>query len=149
MRKLLSVGHSNKNLEEFVELCRTAGVEAIADIRRFPRSRRYPHFARQHLQRTLPEQRINYIWLGNELGGFREGSYEAWMSSDEFIRGIEELERQAETRTIAFMCAEGDPSSCHRRFVARVLAERGHEVSHLLPDGRLKPEEPPLSLPDR
>ena len=146
--RLVSVGHSNKTFEEFVQLCRGADVQTIADIRRFPHSRRYPHFAREHLQRALPEQSIGYEWLGDQLGGFRESSYESWMSSDEFVRGIVELERQAENRTVAFMCAEGDPSSCHRRFVARVLAQRGHEVVHLLPDGRLKPEEPPLSLPD-
>lgn len=147
--RLLSVGHSNKSFEEFVELCRGADVQAIADIRRFPRSRRYPHFATEHLERALPEHGIGYIWLGNELGGFREGSYEDWMSGERFNEGIVELERQAENGTVAFMCAEGDPSSCHRRFVARELSMRGHEVSHLLPDGRLKPEEPPLSLLDR
>jgi uncharacterized protein (DUF488 family) len=146
--RLLSVGHSNKSFEEFVHLCRGADVRIVADIRRFPRSRRYPHFAREHFQRALPGHGIDYVWLGEELGGFREGSYEDWMSGERFGKGIAELERLAENGTVAFMCAEGDPSSCHRRFVARALAQRGHEVSHLLPDGRLKQEEPPLSLLD-
>jgi uncharacterized protein (DUF488 family) len=132
-----------------VALCRKAGVEMIADIRRFPRSRRNPHFAREHFEHALPEHGIGYVWLGEELGGYRDTGYEDWMASDDFECGIKELEQLAQSSVVAFMCAEGDPSSCHRRFVARVLAQRGHEVSHLLPDGRLKPEEPPLSLLDR
>lgn len=147
--RLVSVGHSTKTFEEFVQLCLGAHVEIVADIRRFPRSRRHPHFAREHLGRALPQHGIDYAWLGNELGGYREGGYEEWMSGDDFVHGLVELERLATDRTVAFMCAEGDPSSCHRRFVARELAKRGHEVSHLLPDGRLRPEDPPLSLPDR
>jgi uncharacterized protein (DUF488 family) len=145
---MFTVGHSTNTLDDLVALCRGAGIETICDVRRFPRSRRHPHFAREHLERALPERNMGYVWLGETLGGMREGSYEDWMATAEFARGLDELEKLATESVVAFMCAEGDPAKCHRRFVARVLAERGHEVSHLLPDGRIVFQAPPLSLPD-
>jgi uncharacterized protein (DUF488 family) len=145
---LFTVGHSTQTIDELVELCRTAGIDTICDVRRFPRSRRHPHFAREHLQKVLPERGMTYFWLGDTLGGLREGSYDDWMGTEDFAHGLAELERAAAEHVVAFMCAEGDPAKCHRRFVARALAERGHEVAHLLPDGRLVWEAPPLSLPD-
>lgn len=83
------------------------------------------------------------------LGGFREGACEEWMSSGEFAGGLGELERLAGSNVAAFMCAEGVPGRCHRRFVSRALVARGHRVSHLLPDGRTVSEANPLELPDQ
>ena len=141
---IYSVGHSVVPLEEFVALVTGAGIDLIADIRRFPRSRRHPHFARANLERELP---IGYEWLGEELGGFREGGYEEWMRSADFKRGIERLEHLAAEHTVAFMCAEGVPWKCHRLYVARALASRGHSVGHLLPGGRIEVEPVPLTPP--
>ena len=132
---MYSVGHSTVPLERFVALVTGAGVDAIADIRRFPRSRRHPQFNRANLERELP---ITYVWLGEELGGFRDGGYEQWMQSPDFERGIASLEALAAEHTPAFMCAEAVPSRCHRRFVALELASRGHSIAHLQPDGRLE-----------
>ena len=146
MTTLYSVGHSTVPLERFVALVTGAGVDVVADIRRFPRSRRHPQFGRSNLERGLP---IRYVWLGEELGGFREGGYEDWMTSASFERGIAALEALAADGTPAFMCAEGAPARCHRRFVAVELASRGHQVAHLLPDGRLEWVPAPLTRPDR
>jgi uncharacterized protein (DUF488 family) len=139
---LYSFGHSTKALDEFVRLVRGARIEVVADIRRFPRSRRHPHFARERLDQTLPAYGIAYVWLGEELGGFREPDYESWMRTPDFERGIVELEALASTRTVGFMCSEGLASKCHRAFVAQALLSRGHAVSHLLPDGSFEPVGP-------
>jgi uncharacterized protein (DUF488 family) len=148
MAKLLSLGHSTKTLDDFVALLRSADIEAIADIRRYPRSRRHPHFTRERLEQALIERGFTYLWLGEELGGFRDEGYEAWMRTAGFDRGLRELERLAETKLVGFMCSEGEPWKCHRRYVSRALSQRGHGVSHLLPDGAEVPEDPQLSLPD-
>ena len=89
------------------------------------------------------------MWLGDELGGFRDDGYDAWMKTDDFKRGIDELEERARSseRAVGFMCSEGAPWKCHRRFVSHALLQRGHEVLHLLPDGSLQPEDPQLALP--
>lgn len=147
--RLVSLGHSTHTIDRLAEVCRGAGIEVVCDIRRFPRSRRNPHLGRPSLERELQERGIDYVWLGSELGGLREGGYEAWTSSDDFERGIAALEHLAATRVVGFMCSEGVPDRCHRRFVARALASRGHRVSHLLPDGRELPEQTQPELPGR
>lgn len=145
---LFTIGHSTQALEAFIALCRGAGIDLIADVRRFPVSRRNPQYTRERLEGSLAEHDVAYEWLGDMLGGYRDGGYEAWMTSPEFARGLDELERLAQERTVAFMCAEGLPWKCHRRFVADAIASRGHRVAHVLPDGALAPVQPRLGLPD-
>lgn len=147
--RVISLGHSTHTIDRLTELCRGTGIEVVADIRRFPRSRRNPHLGKASLERELPVRGIGYAWLGSELGGFRDAGYEAWTTTDDFVRGITILEELALSRIVGFMCSEGVPDRCHRRFVARVLQSRGHHVSHLLPDGRMRAEDARLELPDR
>jgi uncharacterized protein (DUF488 family) len=143
-----SVGHSTHPLSEFAALCRGAAIDLVCDIRRFPVSRRHPQFRRDNMAARLKAEEIAYVWLGESLGGLRSGPYEDWMATPFFQRGLDELERLAQRHTVGFMCAEGVPDRCHRRFVGRALASRGHRVSHLLPDGRILPEAKQLELPD-
>ena len=145
---LYTIGHSTTPLQGFVALCRGAGIGLIADVRRFPVSRRNPQFTQERLQRSLPENGIVYEWLGESLGGYREDGYDAWMSSGAFDIGLAEIERLARDNVVAFMCAEGAPWKCHRRFVADALASRGHRVSHVLPNGELVTVQPRLGLAD-
>jgi uncharacterized protein (DUF488 family) len=142
-----SLGHSTKTFVGFVALVRGARVATIADVRRFPQSRRHPHFSRDRLERELPARGIAYVWLGDELGGFRDEGYDAWMKTDDFARGLRTLEELGTGGLVGFMCSEGEPWKCHRRFVSKALFDRGHEVSHLLPDGSSAPEDPQLALP--
>src|SRR5437899_11652891 len=106
---LYSVGHSTHALDDFLALLRGARIELLCDDRRFPRSRRHPHFAKERLENVVP-----YRWLGEDLGGFREPDYETWMTTPDFARGIEALECLAANGTVAFMCSEGMPCNCHR-----------------------------------
>ncbi len=145
--RFVSLGHSTKTLNDFVALVRGARIGAVTDIRRFPRSRRHPHFSRTSLERELTSRGIGYEWLGEELGGFRDEGYDAWMRTDTFARGVQALETLARTQLLGFMCSEGEPWKCHRRFVSRALSQRGHHVEHLLPDGSVIPEDPQLALP--
>lgn len=141
---MLTLGHSTRSFDAFAELCRGAGIELVCDVRRLPASRRHPHFARERLEEELPRKGIAYEWLGEELGGFREGGYEAWTASAGFERGLARLERLAREHAVGFMCAEGVPWKCHRRLVADALAARGHRIDHVLPDGSLVGVQPPL-----
>src|SRR4051794_41919967 len=71
-REILTVGHSNHEEGEFLELIRGAGIELIADVRRYPGSRRRPHFERTALAAVLLEAGIDYRWLRESLGGRRK-----------------------------------------------------------------------------
>lgn len=141
--RLYSLGHSTRSTDELVELLRSAGVERLVDIRHFPGSRRNPQHNREALADELPKRGIDYVWMGETLGGFRKGGYEAWMDTPEFARGLDDLEKLTLSKTAAIMCAEAVPWKCHRRHVARAMAERGHVTVHLLAPGKVAWEETP------
>ena len=138
-KEILTVGHSNHPVDRFVELLRGAGVEAIADVRRFPSSRRNPQFNAKALARSLGEAGIAYEPFGEELGGRRGEdafvAYANYMDTVEFRHGLERLEALGRECRLAPMCAEGDWRNCHRRLIADALTARGWNVVHLLPDG--------------
>ncbi len=134
---IYTLGTSNRELEEFVDLLRAYGIEQVLDVRSFPVSRRYPHFSRENLEKALPTKGISYIWLGKRLGGYRRGGYEAYMESEDFQKGLSELAALAERKPSAIICAERFPWRCHRRFISLKLEELGFEVRHILDKGRL------------
>jgi uncharacterized protein (DUF488 family) len=152
---ILTVGHSNHEEAEFLELVRGAGVELIADVRANPRSR-YPQFNRSALAGTMKAAGIGYAPLGAELGGRREPlpdsvntaleegpfrGYADHIASEQFAAGLDFLVELARERRTAVMCAEADWHRCHRRLIADVLTVRGWRVLHLEPTGALTPHE--------
>jgi len=153
--EILTVGHSNHDEAEFLDLLRGAAVELLADVRANPRSR-YPHFNRSALAASLESAGIGYVHLGETLGGRREPTpdspnvgweqeffrgYADHMESDGFAAGIEGLEGLARDRRTAVMCAEAVWWRCHRRLIADALTVRGWRVLHLMPDGGLPEHE--------
>jgi uncharacterized protein (DUF488 family) len=155
-RELLTFGHSTHPIERFLELLRRAGVEAVADVRRFPGSRRNPQFGAATLERSLDAAGISLHPCGAELGGRRRAArgrkargagwsnpsfraYADHMASPAFGAGIERLEAVAAERRTAIMCAEADWHRCHRRLIADAMLARGWRVAHLLADGSLEP----------
>jgi len=136
---IYSIGHSTRTLSELVSLLAAYDIEAVADVRRFPHSRHNPQFNKETLESELPALGIEYHWLGETLGGFR-GGYTDYMSTEDFKRGLAELERIARGKRTAFMCAEKLFFRCHRRFIADALVEHGWRVLHIIEKGR-KPYE--------
>ena len=151
---LYTIGHSTHPLDEFLMLLDRHGVEALADVRRFPGSRKHPHFNRDHLASALPEAGVEYRWF-DALGGRRKGSggpsknlglrnesfrnYADYMSTPEFHEAAGELLSLARRKRTAYMCSEGLYWRCHRRLVSDYLLARGIEVRHIMPDGELRP----------
>jgi uncharacterized protein (DUF488 family) len=152
-----TVGHSTRSAEELFAVLRDAGVQALADVRRFPASRRHPQHNRGALERALAEAGIAYVWLGEALGGRRKQTvpieqsrnngwdvaafryYADAMSTAEFHAGIAALEALARDSPTAFMCAERLWWSCHRRLIADFLTVRGWPVVHLFDIGKQQP----------
>lgn len=131
-RTVYTLGTSTRSREEFLSLLAEWGITRVCDVRSFPVSRRYPHFARETLSSYLRENGLDYRWLGDLLGGYRKGGYRAYMETPEFGQGIEELEMLAGEAPTAIVCAEMFPWKCHRRFIAAILRERGWKVIHIL-----------------
>ena len=143
-KTIYTVGHSNLPWEEFVRLLTDFGVELVADVRRFPTSKKHPHFAREALARGLSQAGIRYEWLGEELGGYRKGGYEAHMQTETFRRGIARLLSLSDEGRVAILCAERDPRGCHRRFISAHLARLGVRVVHILGSEKTREEAPRL-----
>ena len=136
-----------------------AGIEVIVDVRRYPGSRRHPHFGAS-MPEWLAAAGLSYHWLP-ALGGRRRPSasspnmglrseqfrgYADHMATVEFTTGVSELlELAAGVRVgaVAVMCAEAVPWRCHRSLLADHLTlVEGVTVEHLFHDGRLAPHVP-------
>lgn len=136
-----TVGHSNHPLDRFLDLLKSAGVTAIADVRSAPYSRRFKHFNREPLRAALAEAGIAYVWLGDALGGKHGDGVPP--SVDAVARALDRLADGADRYRVALMCAEADPAHCHRsRLVAPLLVARGHAIRHLRADGTLEEHAP-------
>ncbi len=142
--RIFTVGHSNRSPDALVALLRAAGVQAVADVRRFPRSRRWPWFDRAALEAALPAQGLAYRWLGDALGGYARPPYPAYVHTPAFAQGLARLEALARAAPLAVLCAERDWRHCHRRFIADALCRRGWAVVHLLDPDHREPHPCPL-----
>jgi uncharacterized protein (DUF488 family) len=134
---IFSLGTSNRRLVEFIAILRVYRIEMAVDVRSFPTSSRFPHFKKESLPQSLAEAGFGYFFLGKELGGYRQGGYEAYTQALEYLAGMEVLERMASRCRSAIFCAERLPWRCHRRFIGRSLRERGWEVIHIIDEKRV------------
>jgi uncharacterized protein (DUF488 family) len=148
-----TVGHSTLTLKAFIAILREHKIEALADVRLLPGSKRYPHFNGETLADELGKAGITYVHL-TELGGRRRPRADspnvAWrnenfrgyadhMETDEFRRGLDKLRQIAMQRRTAMMCAEAVWWKCHRSLVADLLKVQGVEVLHILGESKVEP----------
>ena len=147
-RTILTVGHSNHVLEDFLELLNLHGVTAVADVRSAPYSRFNPQFNREQFAGSLKASGFRYSYLGCDLGGRSDElscyecgriRYDRLARTPGFRDGLERILRGAEQYRIALMCAEKEPLDCHRvLLVGHELDRQGVEVAHILADGALE-----------
>ncbi len=146
-KEIFSLGHSNRRWEEFLPLLVSAEIRTLVDVRSVPYSRRFPWFIGRRLERQLREAGIRYVHK-ESLGGKRPAmgphpeasgvaetfrSYVLHMRSDEFQQGLFELMFLARTEgPVAFICAEREPTDCHRQFLSDALVQVGFRVRHLI-----------------
>jgi uncharacterized protein (DUF488 family) len=143
---LWTIGHSTRSIEEFLQLLTLPGIEALADVRRFPGSRRLPHFNQEPLSKSLADAGIQYAHFP-ELGGRRKArvdspntawrveafrGYADYMMTSEFHQGVKRLLQFAASKRTAILCAEALWWQCHRGLIADYLKANGHEVIHIL-----------------
>ena len=151
-----TIGHSNRSLEELIELLGSADIHLVADIRRIPRSRTNPQFNLDVLGGSLAPFGISYEPMG-VLGG-RRGvrksvspdvnglwrnlsfhNYADYALSAEFSAGLSHLIEQGRERRCSVMCSEAVWWRCHRRIVADYLIASGETVFHIMGNGRFEP----------
>lgn len=120
-----------KSIDDFLKLLRARNVEVVVDVRTFPRSK-IKGFSRDELKEGLEKSGLEYVWLGDKLGGFKRGGYESYMKKEGFRRGLEVLSTIARDKKVCLMCLERDRRFCHRRFIVEVLRGMGFEVKDLV-----------------
>ena len=130
-----TIGHSNRSQRIFLEMLKEHKIEVLVDVRRFPTSK-VEHFKREAMEQWLPEQGIEYVWLGEELGGYRHGGYKAYMRTKLFEDGIKRLSEIARQKRTCIMCLEPNPKHCHRRFISAYLERKGVKVVHIIAKGQ-------------
>ena len=151
-----TIGHSTRQVAEFVDLLRSAEIRLVADVRIMPRSRTNPQYNRDELPGALAEFRITYDHIA-ALGGLRGKEHgippavNAFWDNDSFHNyadyamtapfrsGLDALRTLAHGQRCAIMCAEAVWWRCHRRIIADYLLHEGETVFHILGKDRLEP----------
>lgn len=144
MNTIYTIGHSNHPVEQFTQLLHQHGVTAIADVRSTPWSRFHTQFNQEALKPLLKEQKIHYVYLGEELGARRNerAAYQQGKIQFDLIpqlplfqRGIQRLLQGANKLKIALLCAEADPIECHRAILVTRHLQKEQNILHICKDG--------------
>ena len=155
--RFFTIGHGVAAFSELSPLLERHAVATIVDVRSEPWSRRAPDFSRRRLESLASAAGFGYRWLGDALGGrpadpallAEDGAPDpaAMGSSPAFLGALDVLEELAAGAATVLLCSEADPRHCHRStLLAPALAERGHEVVHLLHDGSVRAHHPRLGI---
>ena len=154
---LYTVGHSTKPWDAFLELLQAHDIRQLADVRRHPGSRKYPHFNAESLAIALPQANIAYLPM-LELGGRRKTrpdspngawrnasfrGYADYMLTSAFADALAALEHTARQQPTAIMCSESVPWRCHRCLIADAMLARGWEVLDIMSPTSAKPHHLP------
>lgn len=152
---VFTIGHSTRNIDEFLDLLREHRIDLLVDVRRYPGSKRYPQFGRDELPQYLRSADIDYIHR-DALGGRRRPlanspnsywrneqfrGYADHMNSTEFRDALSELMELAVSRSVVIMCAEAVPWRCHRNLIADALVVLNVDVRHIIAPGKAEPHQ--------
>lgn len=137
--RVLTVGHSTRPIDQFLELLKAHGVQHVLDVRTVPKSRRNPQFGQEALRRSLAGAGIGYTHVpalgglrkprpDSPNAGWRNASFRGYadhMQTPQFAQALETVIHRGQTQCIALMCAEAVPWRCHRSLIADALIARG------------------------
>lgn len=148
-----TIGHSNHDAETFLALLIQHDLQAVIDVRSAPFSRHVPQFSRSALSRLLADANVEYVWIGELLGGRPDDpecydaggavDYAAIARKSWYAAGIEVLLDRAAATPTAILCSEEDPRRCHRHLLIEpTLRAREAQVLHVRRDGSLETIEP-------
>jgi uncharacterized protein (DUF488 family) len=150
---MLTIGHSNRPLDEFTRMLTAHEVQLLVDVRTFPRSRHNPQFNKEHLAESLRSVGIDHIHMPG-LGGLRRArpdstntgwqnphfrGYADFMQTAEFEDYLGQLIKLDQEKRVVIMCAEAVPWRCHRSLIADALTARQVPVSHIMSATQVNP----------
>lgn len=145
-----TLGYAHHTQGSFLELLKKYEINCVVDVRTMAYSKFHPQFNKEPLKAFLKENGIVYIHMYKEFGIIRGettlNNEEGYLDFNKlaclpiFKEGIERIKSGvAKGFTICFICAEKNPSNCHRStLVGRELSKLGYLVNHIRADGSLE-----------
>lgn len=143
LSNVYSIGHGNKSIKEFIEELSFFEIEYLIDVRTMPYSKYSPHFNQKELANALKVAGLEYLFMGNELGGLPKDEscytnghvdYEKIKTKEFFKKGIKRLvSANLKKIKVAIMCSEIKPEECHRsKLIGVELSKVNIEVNHIV-----------------
>lgn len=144
---IYTIGYATKPIDVFVEQLKHYQIDVVADVRSVPYSKVFHDYHREPLTAKLKSHSIAYAFIGDELGPRSKNpqhydcsgqvQFDRLMNSRLFAEGVQRLDKGlSKGFTIALMCAEKDPATCHRSLlIAYFLARHGlgdHELDSIV-----------------
>ncbi len=156
---LYTIGHSTRDIEEFLLMLNNFGIECLVDVRRFPSSKKFPAYNQDSLCQTLKEEGIEYVHseaLGGRRKALKESPNSVWhhpsfrgyadyMETTDFAEAVSELEVIATAKATAIMCSEAVFWRCHRSMISDYLKSESYQVLHIMSPTKLT--EHPYTAP--
>lgn len=150
---LLSIGHSQHQVNYFINLLKSHGVNYILDVRSTPYSQFAAIYNRENIRPTLQSNGIEYAFMGDYFGarptdpslysakGYLD--FEKVVNSSKFKKGFDNVIKGIKQGyRIAFMCTEKDPIECHRAIlVTNTFYKEGYSIEHIMPDNTIQTQQ--------
>jgi len=147
-KTIYTIGYAPHTLETFVETLKVHQVSAVVDVRSSPYSQYKSEFNRETLKDYLKANQIAYVFLGDYCGArvkdpscYVNGKvdYRLVAENQKFKEGLDRIKKGMENFSIALMCAEKDPITCHRTIlICRNLLSSEIKIKHILSDASVE-----------
>jgi uncharacterized protein (DUF488 family) len=144
IQSVFSIGHGNKDIDEFISELHSYDIKFLIDIRSKPYSKFSQHFSQQSLKVVVEREHIRYVYMGQELGGLPHDStcftsegkvdYNKLKEKDFFKEGLQRLLNvNSKGLKVCIMCSESDPKMCHRsKLIGVELQKMGVALQHII-----------------
>jgi uncharacterized protein (DUF488 family) len=146
MKTIFTIGYEGTDIDRFVKTLIAVGIDAVADVRAIPLSRK-KGFSKNTLRDRLAEAGIQYLpmqSLGDPKPGreaAKAGDYEAFrtiysahIDQPDVSSAVAELALEAQEMKVCLLCFERDPKTCHRMIVGERMEPFGYSMMHLYGD---------------
>ena len=145
---IYTIGHSNINQEDFIEILSLFKIQILVDVRSSPYSKFVPHFNRENIKTALIGSNIKYIFMGHQIGGkpkdkkyYQDGkvNYNLIAKTGRFKEGIDKIIELNKDDDLVLMCSEENPYKCHRHsLITQILVKKGLKVIHIRKEDKLE-----------
>lgn len=153
--RIFTIGHSNRTIQEFIQILEAYKLKLVIDIRTIRKSRHNPQFGEDRLAKALAKKGIDYLPLAG-LGGLRPTNkssvnkawrntsfrgYADYMQTDEFKKNLRRLISLSKRKRLVMMCAEAVPWRCHRSLVGDALLVHGYPAEDIFTKSSHRPHK--------